>query len=50
MKKYSETLKAWQRVPLNYNYFGEYEISEQGYEKYDELISSQIPEELSWVR
>lgn len=48
MKKYSETLTVWQRVPLDYNDFGEYALSEQGQEKYDELISRQIPEALSW--
>ena len=40
---------VWQRVPLNYDDFGEYALSELGKEKYDELISNQIPEELSWV-
>lgn len=48
MKKYSDTLTVWQRVPLDYNDFGEYALSEQGQEKYDELISKQIPEALSW--
>ena len=48
MKKYSETLTVWQRVPLDYNDLGEYALSEQGQEKYDELISKQIPEALSW--
>lgn len=48
MKKYSETLTVWQHVPLDYNDFGEYALSEQGQEKYDELISKQIPEALSW--
>lgn len=48
MKKYSETLTVWQRVPLIYNYFGEYALSEQGQEKYNELISKQIPAALSW--
>lgn len=48
MKKYSETLTVWQRVPLDYNDFGGCALSEQGQEKYDELISKQIPAALSW--
>ena len=46
--EYSDTLTVWQHVPLIYNDFGEYSFSEEGQEKFDELISKQIPEALSW--
>lgn len=48
ISEYSETLTVWQRIPLDYNDFGGCALSEQGQEKYDELISKQIPEALSW--
>ena len=43
-----KTTTVYQRVPGNYNDFGTYALSEAGLEKFDNLISEMIPEDLSW--
>ena len=36
------------RIPLNYNDFGGYALTEKGVEKFDELIAKRLPEDISW--
>lgn len=35
-------------MPLDYNDFGQYALTDEGREKFDELISKRIPEGISW--
>ena len=37
-----------ERMPLNYNDFGQYALTAEGMEKFDELISKRIPDGISW--
>lgn len=41
-------MKVIARMPLNYNDFGRYAMTDEGYERYDEIISGMLPDEVSW--
>lgn len=41
------TMKVIARMPLNYNDFGRYALTDEGYERYDEIISGMLPDEVS---
>lgn len=36
------------RMPLNYNDFGQYALTETGVSKFDELISMRLPSDIDW--
>lgn len=40
-------VKVIARMPLNYNDFGRYALTEEGYERFDEIISWMLPDEVS---
>lgn len=40
-------MKVIARMPLNYNDFGRYAMTDEGYERYDEIISGMLPDEVS---
>ena len=42
------TMKVIARMPLNSNDFGRYALTDEGYERYDEIISGMLPDEVSW--
>ena len=42
------TMKVIARMPLNYNDFGRYALTDEGYERYDAIISEMLPGEVSW--
>ena len=37
-----------ERMPLNYNDFGQYALTETGVSKFDELISMRLPSDIDW--
>ena len=43
-----KTMHVIARIPLGYNDFGEYALNEAGEEKFIELISKRLPEEVAW--
>lgn len=42
------TMKVIAKMPLGYNDFGSYALTERGYERFDAIISGMLPDEVSW--
>ncbi len=43
-----KTMHVIAQIPLDYNDFGEYALTDAGQDKFIELISKRLPEEAAW--